>query len=161
VQKHQKLEDMKMAEDQRQTTRLADAFKQDALRQSAFKTAMLSARAAEKNQQMITLARRQRQDKAADDVVSAQKSSLTFKRQASISQLQALEHSLLRANPELDALRSRGSDGDDLATGDAGDASSGQILAGNFGDHTVQNADKVLPPPLSRPVALGAWQRGS
>jgi len=50
LEKHQKLEDMKMAEDQRQTTRLADAFKQDALRQSAFKNAMLSSRAAEKKQ---------------------------------------------------------------------------------------------------------------
>lgn len=140
LQKHQKLEDMKMAEDQRQTTRLADAFKQDALRQSAFKNAMLSSRAAEKKQQMITLARRQQQDKEVEDAVSARKSSLTFKKQASISQLTALENSLLRANPELENLRPRG--GDDTAGG----ASSGQTLTGNFGDHTVQNAEKVLPP---------------
>ena len=129
-----------MAEDERQTTRLADAFKQDALRQKAFKQAMLAASAAEKHQQMITLARREQKEKEVQSAVSARKSSLAFQKHASISQLKALEHALLRANPELESLRPRGGDDDE----EAGRETSEQGLAGNYGDmSTDQTADKV------------------
>ena len=143
VQKHQKLEDMKMSEDERQTTRLADAFKQDALRQNAFRKAMLSASSAEKQQQMIALARSHAKDTEFNERVTAQKKSLSFKKQASISQLKALEHALLRANPELEVLRPRGGDAV------SGGISSGQTLAGHsMGSMQYsQDADKVPPTP--------------
>lgn len=135
-----------MAEDQRQTTRLADAFKQDALRQNAFRSAMLSAASAEKQQQMIALARSHAQDKEITEQVTARKASLSLKKQASISQLKALEHALLRANPELEVLRPRGGDAV------SGDISSGQTFAGHsMGSmQFAQDADKVPLPLLAK-----------
>lgn len=129
LQKRQHLEDMRMAEDEKQTTRLADAFQQDALRQNAFKQAMLRAKASEAKQLMLNLASRQRQDREAAEAVSARRSSYSMRKEASISQLKALEHSLLRANPELESLRPRGSD----SAGPTGGGTSGQTLAGHFG----------------------------
>jgi len=75
--------------------------------QNAFKQAMLRAKASERKQVMLNLATRQREDREAEEAVSARRSSFSMRKEASISQLKALEHSLLRANPELESLRPR------------------------------------------------------
>ena len=131
-----------MAEDEKQTTRLADAFKQDAVRQKAFKQAMLAASAAEKHQQLLTMARRHKEEQEAKATVSARKTSLVDQKEKSITQLKTLEQALLRANPELESLRPRG----------GADGASAwhrqQTLAGPYdGGMASQNADKV---PLER-----------
>lgn len=130
-----------MAEDEKQTTRLADAFKQDAVRQKAFKQAMLAATAAEKHQQLVTMARRHKQEQEAQATVTARKSAFVNQKEASITQLKTLEHALLRANPELESLRPRGgSDGSDGASA----WHRQQTLAGSYdGGMTSRNADKV------------------
>jgi len=127
LQKHQRLEDMKMAEDEKQTTRLADAFKEDAQRQNAFKHAILQAKLAENRQQQLIMKQNQKRDREAQDMISERKSKLSFKKETSISKLKALEHALLRANPELDVFRHGDGKGEDS---DRWDASKRQTLSG-------------------------------
>jgi hypothetical protein len=140
-QKHQKLEDLQMAEDEKQTTRLADAFKQDAVRQKAFKQAMLAATAAEKRQQILSISRGQEKKKEAEVRVSGLRRSLANKKVASITQLRTLEHALLRANPELESLRPRG----DSEDSDGTSAWRGQQTPEGSDDRGMvsQDADKV------------------
>ena len=129
-QKHQKLEEMRMAEDTKQTTRLADAFREDALRQNAFKTAMLRAKAAERRQQQLMMEREHREDREVEHAVREKRDSFSQKKYASISQLKSLEHALLRSNPELEVLRPRHGDRD-LSDSTEGDA-RGQNLVGDL-----------------------------
>jgi hypothetical protein len=72
----------------------------------------------------------------------ARKSTLSLKKEASISQLKALEHALLRAHPELDSLRPD----TDTESSVSGGASSGQTLAAQFGgrSQSAQSAMKVF-----------------
>ena len=141
-QKHQKLEQIKAEEDETATTRLANAFKQDAMRQDSFKKAMLSASAAEKQQQLLSMEREKHEEKEVAARVMARKSTLSLKKEASISQLKALEHALLRAHPELDSLRPD----TDTESAVSGGASSGQTLAAQFGgrSQSAQSAMKVF-----------------
>ena len=140
-QKHQKLEDLQMAEDEKQTTRLADAFKQDAVRQKAFKQAMLAATAAEKRQQILSISRGQEKKKEAEVRVSGLRRSLANKKVASITQLRTLEHALLRANPELESLRPKG----DSKDSDGSSVWRGQQTpeGSDDGGMVSQDADKV------------------
>ena len=68
-----------MSEDEKQTTRLADAFKEDAQRQNAFKHAMLQAKLAENRQQQLIMKQNQKRDREAQDMISERKSKLSFK----------------------------------------------------------------------------------
>ena len=119
-----------MAEDTKQTTRLADAFREDALRQNAFKTAMLRAKAAERRQQQLMMEREHREDREVEHAVREKRDSFSQKKYASISQLKSLEHALLRSNPELEVLRPRHGDRD-LSDSTEGDA-RGQNLVGDL-----------------------------
>jgi len=111
------------------------------MRQDSFKKAMLSASAAEKQQQLLSMEREKHEEKEVAARVMARKSTLSLKKEASISQLKALEHALLRAHPELDSLRPD-TDTESSVSG----ASSGQTLAAQFGgrSQSAQSAMKVF-----------------
>jgi len=101
LQRHAKLERMAAEEDNRQTTRLAEAFQEDARRQAQFRASIVQQRQAElaqKQHQQLTHAEHQRQmaQKAAD-----YKQVAGARQEQQVQSLTALERALLRKNPEL------------------------------------------------------------
>lgn len=105
LQRHARLERMAAEEDSRQSTRLADAFAQDAHRQAAFRRGVVEARAREQRHARARAEAALAAKAAGKERVAARADAIGAAEERAVRKLRALEHALLRANPELEGVR--------------------------------------------------------